>query len=80
LAVCLQELMSANPSKRPSVSDKVSAMKAGAGYFKNVLIDTLLFLEEIQIKDDQVSLPTAWPDRAKFCHLGKQCPKTYPKY
>ena len=45
--------MSSNASKRPQAAEKISSMKSGSGYFKNSLIDTLLFLEEIQIKDDQ---------------------------
>ncbi len=45
--------MSSNASKRPGTAEKISSMKSGSGYFKNSLIDTLLFLEEIQIKDDQ---------------------------
>lgn len=45
------ELIGANPASRPSPSDFLSRCRADRGYLKNNFIDTLLFLEEIQIKD-----------------------------
>lgn len=46
------ELVAANPSKRPNPKDKMDQLRRGSGYFKNPLLDTLLFLEELQIKED----------------------------
>ncbi|KAG5866921.1 hypothetical protein JTB14_013531 [Gonioctena quinquepunctata] len=45
------ELLSSNPSSRPNPADIISRCRKLGGYFKNDLVDTLLFLEEIQIKD-----------------------------
>eukprot|EP00095_Tigriopus_kingsejongensis_P012694 maker-scaffold22_size673200-snap-gene-5.35 protein:Tk12694 transcript:maker-scaffold22_size673200-snap-gene-5.35-mRNA-1 annotation:"hypothetical protein TcasGA2_TC008834" len=42
------ELVAANPGKRPNPKEKMRSCP----YFKNPLLDTLLFLEELQIKDD----------------------------
>jgi len=44
----LQEFMAANPTKRPKPSEKIVSLKSGSGFFKNSLIETMLFLEEIQ--------------------------------
>ncbi|TRY80821.1 hypothetical protein TCAL_07494, partial [Tigriopus californicus] len=46
------ELVAANPSKRPNPRDKMDQLRRGTGYFKNPLLDTLMFLEELQIKED----------------------------
>nr|XP_022904502.1 N-terminal kinase-like protein isoform X1 [Onthophagus taurus] len=45
------ELVGANPSSRPNPADIITRCRKMNGYFKNDLVDTLLFLEEIQIKD-----------------------------
>ncbi|GLH15166.1 N-terminal kinase-like protein [Gryllus bimaculatus] len=45
------ELVGANPSSRPNPADIITRCRKIGGYFKNDLVDTLLFLEEIQIKD-----------------------------
>ncbi|XP_047994716.1 N-terminal kinase-like protein [Leguminivora glycinivorella] len=45
------ELVSANPTSRPNPADIITRCRKIGGYFKNDLIDTMLFLEEIQIKD-----------------------------
>ncbi|KAJ2944793.1 hypothetical protein O0L34_g1683 [Tuta absoluta] len=45
------ELVSANPASRPNPADIIARCRKMGGYFKNDLIDTMLFLEEIQIKD-----------------------------
>ncbi|CAD0203839.1 unnamed protein product [Chrysodeixis includens] len=45
------ELVSANPVSRPNPADIITRCRKPGGYFKNDLIDTMLFLEEIQIKD-----------------------------
>ncbi|XP_063831446.1 N-terminal kinase-like protein isoform X2 [Ostrinia nubilalis] len=45
------ELVSANPASRPNPADIITRCRKMGGYFKNDLIDSMLFLEEIQIKD-----------------------------
>lgn len=45
------ELVGSNPSSRPNPADIITRCRKLGGYFKNDLVDTLLFLEEIQIKD-----------------------------
>ncbi|XP_050294202.1 N-terminal kinase-like protein [Anthonomus grandis grandis] len=45
------ELINSNPQTRPNPADIITRCRKVAGYFKNDLVDTLLFLEEIQIKD-----------------------------
>lgn len=45
------ELVGANPASRPSPDDFLRRCRAARGYMNNSFIDTLLFLEEIQIKD-----------------------------
>jgi SCY1-like protein 1 len=52
------ECVAANPSKRPNPKDRLETMRRPGGYFKNDLIDTLVFLEEFQIKEDA--------DKARF--------------
>lgn len=46
------ELVAANPAKRPNPKEKIELLRRGTGYFKNELIDVLLFLEELHLKDD----------------------------
>lgn len=45
------ELVGANPASRPNPADIITRCRKLGGYFKNDLVDSLLFLEEIQIKD-----------------------------
>lgn len=45
------ELVGASPSSRPNPADIITRCRKPGGFFKNDLVDTLLFLEEIQIKD-----------------------------
>ena len=44
--------MGANPGKRPSPHDVITKLRRSPGFFKNDLIDIVIFLEELQIKDD----------------------------
>lgn len=44
-------MVGANPTSRPNPADIITRCRKLGGYFKNDLVDTLLFLEEIQIKD-----------------------------
>ena len=50
LSSTYMELVAANPTKRPNPGDKIKALSGS--YFKNDIIDVMLFLEELQIKDD----------------------------
>ena len=43
--------MGANPGSRPNPKDVVERCRKPGGYFHNDLVDSLLFLEEIQIKE-----------------------------
>ena len=45
------ELITSNPNSRPNPADVITRCRKNDGFFKNDLVDTLLFLEEIQIKD-----------------------------
>ncbi|XP_053682714.1 N-terminal kinase-like protein [Sabethes cyaneus] len=45
------ELVGASPANRPNPADVITKCRKPGGFFKNDLVDTLLFLEEIQIKD-----------------------------
>lgn len=45
------ELTGASPANRPNPADVITRLRRTAGYFKNDLVDALLFLEEIQIKE-----------------------------
>ena len=47
-----KECVGANPSKRPNPSDILTKLRKSPGFFKNDLIDIVLFLEELQIKED----------------------------
>ncbi|XP_063221892.1 N-terminal kinase-like protein isoform X1 [Bacillus rossius redtenbacheri] len=51
LSTAYCELVGANPASRPNPADIITRCRKVGGYFKNDLVDTLLFLEEIQIKD-----------------------------
>lgn len=45
------ELVGASPANRPNPADIITKCRKPGAFFKNDLVDTLLFLEEIQIKD-----------------------------
>ena len=47
-----KELVAANPAKRPNPKEKLEALRRSGGYFKNELIDAIVFLEELQIKEE----------------------------
>ena len=47
-----KECVGANPAKRPNPSDILTKLRKSQGFFKNDLIDIVLFLEELQIKED----------------------------
>jgi len=47
-----KECVGANAGKRPNPSDIIIKLRKSPGFFKNDLIDIVLFLEELQIKDD----------------------------
>ncbi|XP_046688282.1 N-terminal kinase-like protein [Homalodisca vitripennis] len=51
LSSVYSELVGANPSNRPNPADVITRGRRNGGFFKNELVDALLFLEEIQIKD-----------------------------
>uniref|UniRef100_A0A182Q1K3 N-terminal kinase-like protein n=1 Tax=Anopheles farauti TaxID=69004 RepID=A0A182Q1K3_9DIPT len=51
LAPLYCELVGAAPSSRPNPADVITKCRKPGGFFKNDLVDSLLFLEEIQIKD-----------------------------
>lgn len=44
-------MVGASPASRPNPADIITKCRKPGGFFKNDLVDTLLFLEEIQIKD-----------------------------
>lgn len=44
-------MVGASPTSRPNPADIITKCRKPGGFFKNDLVDTLLFLEEIQIKD-----------------------------
>jgi SCY1-like protein 1 len=45
------ELIGQSPSNRPNPVDVISRLRRNGSYFNNSLVDALLFLEEIQIKE-----------------------------
>jgi len=47
-----KECVGANPGKRPNPSDIITKLRKSQGFFKNDVIDIVLFLEELQIKED----------------------------
>ena len=47
-----KECVAANPAKRPNPSDIVTKLRKSPEFFKNDLIDIVLFLEELPIKDN----------------------------
>lgn len=46
-----KELTSLNPDGRPNPADVIARCRSNSGFFKNDLVDALLFLEEIQMKE-----------------------------
>lgn len=51
LTPAFNQLSNSNPSSRPSPADVLTRCRSTGGFFKNSFIDTMLFIEEIQIKD-----------------------------
>ncbi|XP_012150322.1 N-terminal kinase-like protein yata isoform X2 [Megachile rotundata] len=51
LQVIYQELISGNAEGRPNPADVIARCRSNGGFFKNTLVDALLFLEEIQMKE-----------------------------
>jgi len=47
------ELVGASPSNRPNPADIITRCRKPGGFFKNDLVDTLLFLEEIHGQGQQ---------------------------
>lgn len=45
------ELVAANPAKRLGPGDFITKCRNGSGYMKNRFVDSMIFLEEIQVKD-----------------------------
>jgi len=66
-----KESVGANPGKRPNPGDLITKLRKSPGFFKNDLIDIVLFLEELQIKEDS--------DKGRFysslTSLLDNCPK-----
>ncbi len=52
LSQLYMELVAANPAKRPNPKERLESMRRQGGYFKNDLIDCIVFLEELQIKEE----------------------------
>ena len=46
-----QELTGLNAEGRPNPADVIARCRSNGGFFKNNLVDALLFLEEIQVKE-----------------------------
>jgi len=46
-----RELTGVNPEGRPNPADVIARCRSNGGFFKNNLVDALLFLEEIQMKE-----------------------------
>lgn len=51
LSVVYRELTSGNAETRPNPADVIARCRSNGGFFKNELVDALLFLEEIQMKE-----------------------------
>ncbi|XP_076164330.1 N-terminal kinase-like protein yata isoform X2 [Ptiloglossa arizonensis] len=51
LQVVYRELTSGNAEGRPNPADVIARCRSNGGFFKNELVDALLFLEEIQMKE-----------------------------
>ncbi|XP_058790868.1 N-terminal kinase-like protein isoform X2 [Phymastichus coffea] len=46
-----QEMISSKAESRPNPADVIARCRSNGGFFKNDLVDALLFLEEIQVKE-----------------------------
>ncbi|EGI68827.1 PREDICTED: N-terminal kinase-like protein [Acromyrmex echinatior] len=51
ITIVYRELTGANPEGRPNPADVIARCRSNGGFFKNNLVDALLFLEEIQMKE-----------------------------
>ncbi|XP_014480227.1 PREDICTED: N-terminal kinase-like protein [Dinoponera quadriceps] len=51
IAAVYRELTGGNPEGRPNPADVIARCRSNGGFFKNDLVDALLFLEEIQMKE-----------------------------
>nr|XP_033328138.1 N-terminal kinase-like protein [Megalopta genalis] len=51
LQTVYRELTSSNAEGRPNPADVIARCRSNGGFFKNILVDALLFLEEIQMKE-----------------------------
>ncbi|CAG5106864.1 Similar to scyl1: N-terminal kinase-like protein (Xenopus tropicalis) [Cotesia congregata] len=51
LLTVYKELTSLSPDGRPNPADVIARCRSNSGFFKNDLVDALLFLEEIQMKE-----------------------------
>ncbi|KAH6926553.1 hypothetical protein HPB50_019760 [Hyalomma asiaticum] len=51
LTPAFNQLTNSNVSSRPSPADVLTRCRSTGGFFKNSFVDTMLFIEEIQIKD-----------------------------
>ncbi|XP_008207719.1 N-terminal kinase-like protein isoform X2 [Nasonia vitripennis] len=51
LVMVYQEIISSKPEMRPNPADMIVRCRSNGGFFKNDLVDALLFLEEIQVKE-----------------------------
>ncbi|XP_012275929.1 N-terminal kinase-like protein isoform X2 [Orussus abietinus] len=51
LVTVYRELTGANAEGRPNPADVIARCRSNGGFFKNDLVDALLFLEEIQMKE-----------------------------
>ncbi|KAJ8672982.1 hypothetical protein QAD02_004243 [Eretmocerus hayati] len=51
LITVYKEMISGEAEKRPNPADMIVRCRSNGGFFKNDLVDALLFLEEIQVKE-----------------------------
>ncbi|XP_075556334.1 N-terminal kinase-like protein yata [Dermacentor variabilis] len=51
LTPAFNQLTNSNINSRPSPADVLTRCRSAGGFFKNSFVDTMLFIEEIQIKD-----------------------------
>uniref|UniRef100_T1J9K5 N-terminal kinase-like protein n=1 Tax=Strigamia maritima TaxID=126957 RepID=T1J9K5_STRMM len=67
------ELVSANPSSRPNPTEFLRRCRSPGGYFNNDFINTLLFLEEIQVYNIlTIPIKDATEKTRFFNHLSQQ--------
>lgn len=65
------ELVCANPKSRPSSSTFLKKASKGTGFFKNKFVDSMLFLREIHIKEND--------EKLKFFNGLSSCLDTFPQ-